>query len=61
MNDFIAADSRILQDPAPFMGLSELADSSVNLQYAFGSMVLTTGMYFFEMNEKYILNLQITN
>jgi small conductance mechanosensitive channel len=29
MNDFIAADSRILQDPAPFMG-SELADSSVN-------------------------------
>jgi small conductance mechanosensitive channel len=30
MNDFIAADSRILQDPAPFMGLSELADSSVN-------------------------------
>jgi small conductance mechanosensitive channel len=30
INDFIAEDSRILKDPAPFMGLSELADSSVN-------------------------------
>jgi small conductance mechanosensitive channel len=30
INDFIAEDSRILKDPANFIGLSELADSSVN-------------------------------
>jgi small conductance mechanosensitive channel len=52
MNDFIAADSRILQDPAPFMGLSELADSSVN----FAVRVWVDGPdywnVFFEMNEK---------
>lgn len=52
MNDFIAADSRILQDPALFMGLSELADSSVN----FAVRVWVDGPdywnVFFEMNEK---------
>lgn len=52
MNDFIAADKRILQDPAPFMGLSELADSSVN----FAVRVWVDGPdywnVFFEMNEK---------
>jgi small conductance mechanosensitive channel len=30
INDFIAEDSRIFKDPANFIGLSELADSSVN-------------------------------
>ena len=52
MNDFIAADKRILQDPTPFMGLSELADSSVN----FAVRVWVDGPdywnVFFEMNEK---------
>lgn len=52
MNDFIAADTRILKDPAPFMGLSELADSSVN----FAVRVWVGGPdywnVFFEMNEK---------
>lgn len=52
MNDFIAADTRILKDPAPFMGLSELADSSVN----FAVRVWVDGPdywnVFFEMNEK---------
>lgn len=31
INKLIAADERILKDPAPFMALSELADSSVNI------------------------------
>jgi small conductance mechanosensitive channel len=52
MNDFIAADNRILADPAPFMGLSQLADSSVN----FAVRVWVDGPdywnVFFEMNEK---------
>jgi len=30
INGLIAADSRILKDPAPFIAVSELADSSVN-------------------------------
>jgi small conductance mechanosensitive channel len=52
MNDFIAADVRILKDPAPFIGLSALADSSVN----FTVRVWVDGPdywnVFFEMNEK---------
>jgi small conductance mechanosensitive channel len=52
LNDFIAEDSRILKDPAPFMGLSELADSSVN----FTVRVWVDGPdywgVFFDMNEK---------
>ncbi len=52
MNDFIAEDNRILQDPAPFMGLAALADSSVN----FTVRVWVNGSdywnVFFEMNEK---------
>ncbi|GEC71983.1 small conductance mechanosensitive channel [Flavobacterium flevense] len=49
---FIAEDSRILKDPAPFMGLSALADSSVN----FTVRVWVDGPdywdVFFDMNEK---------
>ena len=52
MNDFIAEDTRILKDPAPFIGLSSLADSSVN----FTVRVWVDGPdywnVFFEMNEK---------
>ena len=49
---FIAEDSRILKDPAPFVGLSALADSSVN----FTVRVWVDGPdywdVFFDMNEK---------
>lgn len=49
---FIAEDSRILNDPAPFVGLSALADSSVN----FTVRVWVDGPdywnVFFDMNEK---------
>ncbi|MFL9829820.1 mechanosensitive ion channel domain-containing protein [Flavobacterium sp. ST-87] len=52
INDFIAQDERILKDPAPFMGLSALADSSVN----FTVRVWVDGPdywnVFFDMNEK---------
>ena len=52
MNDFITEDSRILKDPAPFIGLAALADSSVN----FTVRVWVDGPdywnVFFEMNEK---------
>lgn len=52
LNDFIAQDDRILKDPAPFMGLSALADSSVN----FTVRVWVDGPdywdVFFDMNEK---------
>jgi small conductance mechanosensitive channel len=52
MNDFITKDTRILKDPAPFIGLAALADSSVN----FTVRVWVDGPdywnVFFEMNEK---------
>lgn len=52
LNDFIAEDARILKDPAPFMGLSALAGSSVN----FTVRVWVDGPdywdVFFDMNEK---------
>lgn len=52
IKDFIAQDERILKDPAPFIGLSALADSSVN----FTVRVWVDGPdywnVFFEMNEK---------
>ena len=52
MNDFITEDTRILKDPAPFIGLAALADSSVN----FTVRVWVDGPdywnVFFEMNEK---------
>jgi small conductance mechanosensitive channel len=49
INDFIAEDSRILKDPAPFMGLSELADSSVNFTRVWVDGRLLGS--FFDMNE----------
>lgn len=52
IKDFIAQDERILKDPAPFVGLSALADSSVN----FTVRVWVDGPdywdVFFLMNEK---------
>lgn len=52
IHDFIAQDDRILKDPAPFIGLAALADSSVN----FTVRVWVDGPdywgVFFDMNEK---------
>lgn len=48
----INEDSRILQDPAPFIALSELADSSVNLVVRVWAEAANYWGIFFEMNEK---------
>ena len=52
ITDFINEDSRILKEPAPFMALSELADSSVN--FAVRVWVNSPDYWgvFFDMNEK---------
>lgn len=52
INDFIAEDSRILKDPSPFIGLSELANSSVN--FAVKVWVVSDDYWgvFYDMNEK---------
>ncbi|MFO7810446.1 MAG: mechanosensitive ion channel [Candidatus Delongbacteria bacterium] len=52
MKDFMAEDTRILKDPEPFIGLSELADSSVN--FAVRAWVNAADYWgvFFDMNEK---------
>lgn len=52
INQFIAEDDRILKDPAGFIGLSELADSSVN--FAVRVWVDSPDYWgvFFDMNEK---------
>ena len=52
INDFIAEDTRILKEPASFIGLSELGDSSVN--FVVRSWVNSADYWgvFFDMNEK---------
>jgi len=52
INDFIAEDKRILKDPSSFIGLSELADSSVN--FVVRAWVNSADYWdvFFDMNEK---------
>lgn len=52
INQFISEDDRILKDPAGFIGLSELADSSVN--FAVRVWVDSPDYWgvFFDMNEK---------
>lgn len=52
INDFIREDSRILTDPAPFIALTELADSSVN--FAVRVWVNSPDFWdvYFLMNEK---------
>lgn len=52
LSDLIQADSRIKSDPAPFIALSELADSSVNFVVR---VWVDSGDYwgvYFDMNEK---------
>lgn len=52
MNDFIQEDKRILTDPEPFIGLSELADSSVNFAVRVWVNAPDYWGVFFDMNEK---------
>jgi small conductance mechanosensitive channel len=51
INDFIAEDSRFLKDPANFIGLSELADSSVNFTVRVWVNAVDYWAVFFDMNE----------
>jgi small conductance mechanosensitive channel len=52
INDFFAEDTRILKEPASFIGLSELGDSSVN--FAVRAWVNSADYWgvFFDINEK---------
>jgi len=52
INDFIAQDNRILKEPACFMGLSELGDSSVSLVVRAWVKNSDYWVVHFEMNEK---------
>ena len=52
INDFIAEDERILKEPASFIGLSELADSSVNFTVRVWVNSADYWGVFFDMNEK---------
>ncbi|MGO4820268.1 MULTISPECIES: mechanosensitive ion channel family protein [unclassified Flavobacterium] len=52
INLFIAEDERILKDPAGFIGLSELADSSVNFAVRVWVDSADYWGVFFDMNEK---------
>ena len=50
--DLINADSRILKDPAPFIGLVNLGDSSVDLTVRVWCESAEYWNVFFSMNEK---------
>ncbi len=52
LNDFIKEDQRIFTEPEPFIGLTELADSSVNLTVRVWAKTSDYWNIFFEMNEK---------
>lgn len=52
LNDFIAEDARILRDPAPFIGLSALAATSVNFTVRVWVKSPDYWTVFFDMNEK---------
>ncbi|GAB4316512.1 MAG: mechanosensitive ion channel [Bacteroidales bacterium] len=51
MEGLIAADNRILKDPAPFIGVVELADSSVNFAVRVWVEAADYWDVFFDMNE----------
>jgi len=50
--DLINADERIMKDPEPFIALSELADSSVNIVVRVWAKGADYWGIFFDMNEK---------
>lgn len=52
LEQFIAEDEKILKDPAPFIGLGELADSSVNITLRVWTKTDDYWDVFFNMNEK---------
>ncbi len=52
LQDIFAADSRVLKDPAPFIQVSELADSSVNLATRVWVEAADYWDVFMETNEK---------
>lgn len=52
LNQLIAADERILKDPAPFLAVSELADSSVNFVVRAWVQAPNYWGVFFDMQEK---------
>lgn len=52
LNSLIVADERILKDPAPFVAVSELADSSVNLVVRVWSKASDYWAIHFDMKEK---------
>ncbi|MGJ8661696.1 MAG: mechanosensitive ion channel family protein, partial [Bacteroidota bacterium] len=52
LNKFISEDERILTDPAPFIGLGALADSSVNITVRAWTAVENYWPVFFELNER---------
>lgn len=52
INKLIAADERILKDPEPFMALSALADSSVNIVVRVWVKAPDYWGVFFKMNEQ---------
>ncbi len=49
---FISEDDKILKDPAPFIGLGELADSSVNITLRVWGKTTDYWDIYFKMNEK---------
>jgi len=52
LNKFIAEDERIINDPAPFIGLGALADSSVNITVRTWTAVENYWPVFFDLNER---------
>lgn len=56
IGDLLAADDRILKDPEPFMALSELADSSVNITVRVWANAADYWAVFFRMNEEVYKN-----
>lgn len=52
LEGFIAEDSQILKDPAAFIGLGELADSSVNITLRVWCNTADYWDVFFKMNER---------
>ncbi len=50
--DIAKSDNRILEDPAPFIGLTEMADSSVNLTFRVWAKGADYWAVYFDTNEK---------
>ncbi len=58
IGDLLAGDDRILKDPEPFMALSELADSSVNIVVRVWVDAADYWGVFFRMNEEVYKNFE---